>query len=230
LFGLDPEASPLEELVAQLRGEIEPERLVPAAIVHILAASASWPGEHALFDSFDEGDEIAVLLAGKRQSKSRTLAAILAGPIDQRRHLWAELLAWLPFSARASTVGGAPWRELCIVARELLSGRPIVNRRGTLTPRIASSKLLPNKLTVVGMAARANLVAGAHDGVDDQHGGAARARGRGSGALSDGGAGREGADSQRAYGRDWVAPQACGAGASPGPGSAAAAATTSSAL
>jgi hypothetical protein len=85
LFGLDPEASPLEELVAQLRGEIEPERLVPAAIAHILAASASWPGEHALFDSFDEGDEIAVLLAGKRQSKSRTLAAILAGPIDQRR-------------------------------------------------------------------------------------------------------------------------------------------------
>ncbi len=82
---------------------------MPAAVARILAASASWPGEHALFDSwFYEGDDIAALLAGKRQSKSRTLAAILAGPIGHRRHLWAGLPAWTAFSARASTVGGAP--------------------------------------------------------------------------------------------------------------------------
>ena len=43
-------------------GEIEPERLVPAAVARTLAASASWPDEHALFDSwFDEGDDIAAL-------------------------------------------------------------------------------------------------------------------------------------------------------------------------
>jgi len=168
--------------VAQLRGEIEPERLVPAAIAHILAASASWPGEHALFDSFDEGDEIAALLAGKRQSKSRTLAAIPAGPIDQRRHLWAELLAWPPFSARASTVGGAPWRELCIVARELLSGRPIVNRRGTLTPALPHRECYRRSPAMTG-AAPENRVAGV-DGGEHQHGRAARGGVGGGGAAT----------------------------------------------
>jgi hypothetical protein len=51
-------------------------------------------------------------------------------------------------------------------------------------PRIASSKLLPNKLTVTGVAAPANLVAGGHDGAN-QHERTARTRGRSSGALSE---------------------------------------------
>jgi hypothetical protein len=126
LSGLGPEATPLEELVARLAGEIESERLVPAAVARTLAASADWPDVHALFDSwFDEGDDIAALLAGKRQSKAKKLAAILAGPLDERRRRWTELLAWTAFSAKASTAGGALWQELSIVARELLSGRPL---------------------------------------------------------------------------------------------------------
>jgi hypothetical protein len=54
--------------------------------------------------------------------------------------------------------------------------------------RIASPKLLPNKLTGRCAAAPANLMAGAHDGAD-QHERTARARDRDSGALSDGRAG-----------------------------------------
>jgi hypothetical protein len=54
--------------------------------------------------------------------------------------------------------------------------------------RIASSKLLPNKLTVTDVAAPANLLVGSHDGAN-QHERTARARGRGSGALSEGRAG-----------------------------------------
>ena len=50
-------------------------------------------------------------------------------------------------------------------------------------PRIASSKLLPNKLTVTDAAALANLVAGGHNGAN-QHERAARTRGRSSGAVS----------------------------------------------
>ena len=49
--------------------------------------------------------------------------------------------------------------------------------------RIASSKLLLDKLTAEGGAALANLVAGVH-GEADQHGRKARTRGCGRGALS----------------------------------------------
>lgn len=126
LSGLNPEATSMEELVARLSGEIGPENLMPAAVARTLAASANWPDEHALFESwFEQGDDITALLTGKRKSKSKRVAAMLAGPIDQRRHRWAELLAWTAFSAKASTAGGALWQDLCIVARELLSDRPV---------------------------------------------------------------------------------------------------------
>jgi hypothetical protein len=128
LSGLNPGAISLEDLVARLSGETEPERLMPAAVARTLAASANWPDEHALFDSwFEQGDDIAALLTGKRQSKSKKVAAVLAGPIDRRRRRWAELLAWTAFSAKASTDIGAPWQELSIVARELLSDRPLAD-------------------------------------------------------------------------------------------------------
>ena len=126
LSGLNPEPIPMEELVSRLSGETEPERLTSAAVARSLAASASWPDEHALFESwFEQGDDIAALLSGKRQSRSKKTAAILAGPIDRRRRRWAELLAWTAFSAKASTAASLPWQELSIVVRELLSDRPL---------------------------------------------------------------------------------------------------------
>lgn len=128
LSGLNPEAIPIEELVARSIGETEPEYLTPAAVARTLAASANWPDENALFGSwFEQGDDIAALLGGKRQSRPKKIAAILAGPIERRRRRWAELLAWTAFSARTSTAPGAPWQELSIVARELLSDRPLAD-------------------------------------------------------------------------------------------------------
>jgi hypothetical protein len=128
LSGLDPKGIPVEALVARLIGQTEPEYLMPAAVAQVLAGSADWPDEYALFGSwFEQGDDIAALLAGKRQSRPKKVAAILAGHIDRRRRRWAELLAWTAFSARASTAAGAPWRELSIVARELLSDRPLAD-------------------------------------------------------------------------------------------------------
>jgi hypothetical protein len=128
LSRLNPEPIPMEDLVARLSAETEPEHLMLAAVARTLAGSANWPDEHALFESwFEQGDDITALLAGKRQSRSKKIAAILTGPIDRRRRRWAELLAWTAFSARASTAAGAPWQELSIVARELLSDRPLTD-------------------------------------------------------------------------------------------------------
>jgi len=101
---------------------------MPAAVARTLAASADWPDEHALFGSwFEQGDDIAALLSGKRRSGARKVAAILAGPIEQRRRRWAEMLLWTAYSANDATVGAAPWQEFTIVARELLSGRPLAD-------------------------------------------------------------------------------------------------------
>jgi len=128
LSGLNPETNLLEDLLARLIGETEPECLTLAAVARTLTASADWPDEHALFDSwFDQGDDIAALLAGKRVSRAKKIAAVLAGPIERRRRRWAELLAWTAFSAKASTDAGAPWQELSIVARELLADRPLAD-------------------------------------------------------------------------------------------------------
>src|SRR5262249_23612596 len=71
-------------------------------------------------------------------------------------------------------------------------GSPVVNMSGD-TSRIASSKLLPNKLTGTDAAALANLVASGHDGAN-QHERAARTRGRGSGTLKGGRGGGGGPD------------------------------------
>src|SRR5262249_45008942 len=81
--------------------------------------------------------------------------------------------------------GGGMLRNLQKILQHPLA-RDVMRQRGEaeiwcpatskISPRIASSKLLPNKLTAVGAVALANLVAGAHDGAD-QHGRAARTRG-----------------------------------------------------
>jgi hypothetical protein len=143
LSGLDPEAIAVEDLVARLTSEIEPEQLTPAAVARILEKSARWPEEHALFDSwFEQGDDIAALLTAKRRSKAKKIEAVLAGPIDQRRHRWAELLAWTALSLKASTDAGTPWRNLATVAREVLSDRPLADIG--LMPRIAERTVEAN--------------------------------------------------------------------------------------
>ena len=128
LSHLDPETTSLEELVARLSAEIEPDRLVPVAVARVLAASGDWPDEQALFELwFEQDDDIEALLGGKRQSRSKKIAVVLTGRLERRRRRWAELLAWTAFSAKASSAGKLAWRDLAIVARELLSDRPLAN-------------------------------------------------------------------------------------------------------
>ena len=126
LAGLEPEATGVETIIARLYNAIEPAHLPPASVDRLLAASADWPDEYALFQSwFEGGDHATELLAGKRQGKARKVAAILAGPVSEHRRQWAEKLAWMALFTKAITDADAPWREFAIVARELLTDRPI---------------------------------------------------------------------------------------------------------
>jgi hypothetical protein len=132
LDGLAPEATTVEELVGQLSGEIEPTWVAATTVDRILTASADWPDMYPLLRSwFETGNETTKLLAGKRKSKARTVAAILAGPVSEHRRLWAEKLAWMVLFTRAiadfdaADLADTPWREFAIAARELLGDRPI---------------------------------------------------------------------------------------------------------
>ncbi len=68
----------------------------------------------------------AALLSGQPLSKARKFAPALAGPIEQHRRRWAELLAWIVFSTWRHP-HGPPWEDFAITARELMAGRPFVN-------------------------------------------------------------------------------------------------------
>jgi hypothetical protein len=125
LSSVNPEAIMADAMIERLVAAIEPERLTPHAVMNSIASSVVWPFEHVLFESwFEEGDEIDRLLSGKRQSKAKRVAAVLSGPVERNRRRWAEVLAWTAFTAKQQ-VDGPDWRDLAIVARDLLSNRSL---------------------------------------------------------------------------------------------------------
>ncbi len=126
LAELVPESVAIGNVVERICTEIEADDMAPDWVGKVLAESADWPEQYALLQSwFQEGDDVSGLLKGKRLGKSKKIALILAGPIECRRHGWAEKLAWMATFTKAITDAETPWREFAIVARELLSDRPI---------------------------------------------------------------------------------------------------------
>ena len=126
LAELAPELVAVGNVVERICTEIEPDYLAPDWVGKVLAESADWHEQYALLQSwFQEGDEVSGLLKEKRLGKSKKIALILAGPIESHRHRWAETLAWMAMFTKAITDADTPWREFVIVARELLSDRPI---------------------------------------------------------------------------------------------------------
>ena len=126
LAGLAPEPAAVGDLVERICAEIEPDYLAPDWVGKLLADSADWPEQYTLLQSwFEEGDNITALLKGRRLAKAKKIATVLVGPIAGNRSRWAEMLAWMAMFTKAVTDAETPWREFAIVARELLSDRPI---------------------------------------------------------------------------------------------------------
>ena len=107
--------------VASLRARHRAGAGGAGAVAAALADSAAWSVQQPIADSwFEDGDEIAALLA-PRMSKAKRKAALLAMPLQKRRRWWAELIAWTAYSIKCDP-SGSGWEEFALVARELLGG------------------------------------------------------------------------------------------------------------
>ncbi|HUB16555.1 MAG TPA: hypothetical protein VMB34_31760 [Acetobacteraceae bacterium] len=126
-------AAESERLVAELPAE----QLTEAAITASLKRTGSWLTANHLTDSWFEDDaEVNDLLGTLRAmdvaAASRTL---LDGLLAQRRSIWAERFLLASLWARAVKAGQPPplgagvraitWRDLALLAREVLSTRPL---------------------------------------------------------------------------------------------------------
>ncbi len=122
---LNPEFQPLDALLSSLCAEIAPERATPQAIAKALKTSASWGETQPMVWSwFEESDEVDAILTQRKLSKAKRKAALLAMPLQKRRHWWAALIAWTGYTIK-HTPGASGWEDYILVARELLGDRPL---------------------------------------------------------------------------------------------------------
>jgi hypothetical protein len=125
LDSLNPEAITTERLIAGLMAELPPERLAPAGIEAALSMSGQWADRHTMLETwFEDSEEVRTLLA-KRGNKQKHRSALLAGPLQERRDYWAQLVAWTAFAMKQEP-RATDWPDFAIVARELAAGRPLV--------------------------------------------------------------------------------------------------------
>ncbi len=125
LTNVNPAFQPVEALLSSLCAGIEPERTTPQAIAKALKTSASWADKLGTVSSwFEANDEIDAVLARGRLSKAKRKAALLAMPLQKRRHWWAALIAWTGYTLKHAPYPSG-WEDYVLVARELLGSRPL---------------------------------------------------------------------------------------------------------
>jgi hypothetical protein len=119
---LNPEALPVDTLVADLVAGIDPAAMSEEAIVKTLRESADWSDAHPTLSTWFEG-HVAKQIGTRRAPRAKQMAALLAGPMQARRRRWAELTAWMALSLKHQ--GDADWQGFAILTKELLGTRPL---------------------------------------------------------------------------------------------------------
>ena len=112
------------QLIGKLFEEIPANKRNDIAIWRALAGSKHWLSEFVWVNSwFDDSAEVLAAVRRERPAKTRT-EAVLNGTIAKHRQRWGELLAWNALAARDDG-DNDEWIKFTLVARELLSDRPI---------------------------------------------------------------------------------------------------------
>jgi hypothetical protein len=123
LAELNPRALPVDKLVADLVAEVDAAKLSITAVKETLRRSADWLEEHPTLATWFE-DNVTKGICTGRTPRAKQIAFLLAGPLQARRHRWAELVAWTALSLKHRDASG-DWQGFAIVARELLGQRPL---------------------------------------------------------------------------------------------------------
>jgi hypothetical protein len=125
LEDLRPAAVPVERIVEELAAARGPEPLDADRVAELLAAGPEFCAAYDFADSwFEDGDEVAALLAAAGPSPAAQVAAIRDRLLPSRRGYWAATFAWTAATLRQGRAD-EDWETLFIAARELLAGRAI---------------------------------------------------------------------------------------------------------
>ncbi|MGB8843733.1 MAG: hypothetical protein WCC64_21995 [Aliidongia sp.] len=126
LASINPEALPVADLIAQLVEDIPPARLAPASVAEVLEDTANWDMRYPFVQGWFEDDHaVGALLGGKRSTAQRRTALLLDQYLPTRRARWAEILGWAALIMKHDRTAAALWVDFALVAREILSGRPL---------------------------------------------------------------------------------------------------------
>ncbi|HXP98235.1 MAG TPA: hypothetical protein VN809_16095 [Telmatospirillum sp.] len=128
LIAVNPEAVPVDSLVARLLADIPPARQTPSMVAKAINGSAVWEDDFPFTESWFEDDgAIAELLDGKRMSAKRRTALLLGKYLPARRIRWAVLLAWTALSLRHDESTEDDWMDFALVSHEILGDRPLAD-------------------------------------------------------------------------------------------------------
>jgi hypothetical protein len=126
LASINPEALPVADLIALLVDDIPPARLAPASVTEVLQDTASWHMRYPFAQGWFEDDHaVGALLGGKRSTAQRRTTLILEQYLPTRRARWAEILGWAALIMKHDRTSAELWVDFALVARELLSERPL---------------------------------------------------------------------------------------------------------
>jgi hypothetical protein len=136
LQGLQPDALPLERVLAMLEPEADPAALGSPA--ELLARSRAVVDRFGFLDSwFDEGAAVEQLLGGKRMARAKRVALVRESLLPEHATKWGDRLARTALLLRHCE-DEEPWQEFFVAAKEVLAGHtmaeiPLMNRVAEVT-------------------------------------------------------------------------------------------------
>jgi hypothetical protein len=127
LIGLSdvaPKFVSVNDLVASMLVDAHDAAIDAKAVERAVRASGRWLAINPQLDSwFENGDDVAAAIKGKRKIEDR-IAAIMEKVLEPKRAFWASVIAWSAFAQRGDD-HGSDWIEMALVAREMASERPL---------------------------------------------------------------------------------------------------------
>lgn len=127
LMGLSdatPNGVSVEDLVASMLADADAKTIDSKALERAVRGSGQWfTTNPQLMSWFENGDDVAVAIKGKRKMDDR-IAAIIEKVLEPKRRYWASVIAWSAFAQRGGGESSG-WIAMALVAREMVSARPL---------------------------------------------------------------------------------------------------------
>jgi hypothetical protein len=122
---LNPAPWPIEDALDALLAEAGLADRTAEAAGRLIEDSARWPETQPFTETWFEHDgEVDALLGGRRLTRKRRAALVVAELLPRRRRKWAELIGWTAATLQADATS-RDWQAFAVVARELLADRPL---------------------------------------------------------------------------------------------------------